>query len=60
MPSAACWGWLSLLLQPGHLQMAGDVPMGGRRPQEDEDVEDVSSPSAARQRGEVEGREQGV
>lgn len=28
----------SLPLQPGHLQMAGDTPGGGRRLQEDKDV----------------------
>lgn len=37
-PSAANWGWLSPALQPEHLQKAGDVPGGGRRPQEDEDA----------------------
>lgn len=44
MPSAAWWGCLSLPLRLGHLRMAGDVPMGGRRPQEDEDAEDASLP----------------
>lgn len=52
-PSAACWDWLSLPLQPGHLQMAGDMPGGGRRPQEDEDM---CPPLRRAGGGEAEGR----
>lgn len=51
-PSAACWGWGSLPLQPGHLRMARDVPGGGRRPQEDEDTSRMWRAGEGRRRGE--------